>query len=44
MSRLTESAIEDFTVKLLGRLGYIYALVGSSMLSTLVSGEERIEK
>lgn len=43
MSRLTESAIEDFAVKLVERLGCIYALVGGSMLTTLGSGEVRIE-
>jgi len=35
MSHLTKSAIEDFAVKLLERLGYICALVGASMLPTM---------
>lgn len=48
MSRLTESAIEDFAIKLFERLGYSYvygpdiAPNGNNLLPKLMSGEVRV--
>lgn len=44
MIKLTESAIEDFAVKLFERLGYDYtrAPEGCNTLSKLMSGEVRV--
>ena len=49
MTRLTESAIEDFAIKLFERLGYDYIYApniapdGDNSLPKLMSGEVRVE-
>ena len=45
MTRLTETAIEDFAIKLFVRLGYdcIHAPDGDTPLPKLMSGELRVE-
>lgn len=45
MIGFTESALEDFAIKLFERLGYdhIHVLDGDNMLPKIMSGEVRVE-